>query len=483
MAKSSGKAADEAQLVVARASSWSDLWKTEDWWAIWLGGLLLLVVVLSVLAVRPSGAGSEDGAAGGAAVKKLSSPLKAWVVKPHGWTSNPLTALSHPEKGSIHIGLGAVFLATLLLFGASSQVLGVPFPRFAAALIPIFLLATLAYVLSEQKVIKDYNLEYVLWALLIGLIISNTIGTPAWWKPAIRTEFFIKTGLVLLGAEVLFSELLALGVPGICVSWVVTPIVLIGTYMFGQRVLKMESRTLNLVISADMSVCGVSAAIATASACRAKKEELSLAIGLSLAFTVVMMIVQPAFIKAVGMDPAVGGAWLGGTIDSTGAVVAAGELLPAPAKTVAATVKMIQNILIGVISFAVAVYWVSRVERDPQGPKPSLWEIWHRFPKFILGFIAASLVFSLLHGLLSDGKAVTTAALDVTKSMRGWLFCLAFISIGLETNFRQLAHYLRGGKPMVLYVCGQALNLLLTFIMAWLMFGVLYGKAAQQLAK
>ncbi len=140
--------------------------------------------------------------------------------------------------------------------------------------------------------------------------------------------------------------------------------VLIGTYIFGQRILKMESRSLNLVISADMSVCGVSAAIATAAACKAKKEELSLAIGLSLIFTVLMMIVQPKIIEATGMPPEVGGAWLGGTIDSTGAVAAAAnsKYLGAQGLETAVTVKMIQNILIGVTAIAVAIYWTRWVE-------------------------------------------------------------------------------------------------------------------------
>ncbi len=134
----------------------------------------------------------------------------------------------------------------------------------------------------------------------MGLLISNTIGTPDWIRPAVRTEFFIKTGLVLLGAEVLFSRLLALGVPGIFVAWIVTPIVLITTFWFGQKILRIDSPSLNMVISADMSVCGVSAAIATAAACKAKKEELTLAIGMSLSFTVVMMVLMPTVIQRWG---------------------------------------------------------------------------------------------------------------------------------------------------------------------------------------
>src|SRR5690606_22668325 len=234
--------------------------------------------------------------------------------------------------------------------------------------------------------------------------------------------------LVMLGAEVLMNRLLALGLPGIFVAWVVTPIVLITTYWFGQKVLKMESRSLNMVISADMSVCGVSAAIATAAACKAKKEELSLAIGLSLGFTVIMMVVQPAIIRAVGMDEILGGAWLGGTIDSTGAVAAAGAFLGEQALQVAATVKMIQNILIGVVAFFVAIYWVRYVEKtDEDAPRPGAIEIWRRFPKFVLGFVAASIVFSIVYSSSSQGEAMVGTMLgDVTKNLRGWLFCLAF---------------------------------------------------------
>lgn len=480
-------------VVLTRPSLGHDMLHTEDWWAIWLGGLLLAVAIASVFWARSAAAppapppaakaAAESGTSAAPTKVKLSSPLKPWIGKILAWDTRPWAAFGDASKGYVFVPVAAVGAILLLLFGGASVILGIPVTRFVRAFVPVFLLAVLACVLSEQKVVKYYNLETVLWALVVGMLISNTVGTPAWLRPAVRTEFYIKTGLVLLGAEVLFSELLALGVPGICVSWLVTPVVLIGTYVFGQRVLKMESRSLNLVISADMSVCGVSAAIATAAACRAKKEELSLAIGLSLVFTVIMMVAQPALIKAVGLDPAVGGAWLGGTIDSTGAVVAAGEFLAEPAKTVAATVKMIQNILIGVIAFGVAIYWVTCVERTSEHVRPDWREIWYRFPKFILGFVAASALFSLLHGGLADGPAVTTAVIDVTKSLRSWLFALAFVSIGLESDFRQLAGFLRGGKPLVLYLAGQTLNLALSLFMAWLMFGVLYRDVVRQLVK
>ncbi len=458
---------------------------SDDWWAIWCASLLLIVSFFAVWSTKPNDF-SQTIAAGESV--KLVSPLKGWLAKPGKWTDNPVDAFYRSATTDSAVvntmtGTLGVFVVIAVLLMVAIALQGKSAVAFLGAFPIVFLLATLAYTMAGQSVVSAYNLEYALWALLVGLIISNTIGTPKFLKPAVLTEFFIKTGLVLLGAEVLMSRLLALGIPGIFVAWVVTPIVLISTYIFGQKVLKMESRSLNMVISADMSVCGVSAAIATAAACKAKKEELSLAIGLSLSFTVVMMIVMPAFIKAVGMSEVLGGAWMGGTIDSTGAVAAAGAVLGDKALEVAATVKMIQNILIGVTAFCVAVYWVTRVERDSSGERPGVSEIWYRFPKFVIGFILASIIFSVLHAKLVGGPEIVDAVTGgSTKTFRGWFFCLAFVSIGLETNFRELMPYFRGGKPLLLYVCGQTLNLVLTLFMAWLMFEVIFQDMVQGVA-
>jgi uncharacterized membrane protein YadS len=460
-----------------RPSLFVDMRTHEDWWAIWCGGIILCISFLAVWFTQP--ADLSERIATGEKVK-LSSPLKPYLSKPGEWSANPRDAFYRPpteDAPGVNTlpGTLGVYIVISLLFAVAIQLGGKSGWKFLEGFPMVFLLATLAYAMSTQSVINALNLEYALWALLLGLIVSNTLGTPKSWRPAMLTEFYIKTGLVLLGAEVLMNQLLALGLPGVFVAWVVTPIVLISTYLFGQKVLKIESRSLNMVISADMSVCGVSAAIATAAACKAKKEELSLAIGMSLSFTVIMMVLMPAFIKMVGMDQVLGGAWMGGTIDSTGAVAAAGAALGEQALDVAATVKMIQNILIGVVAFAVAAYWVTYVERDAASARPSAMEIWYRFPKFVLGFILASVIFSLLQGTLTAGPEIVKATIDgSTKTFRGWLFCLAFVSIGLETNFKELLPYLRGGKPLLLYVCGQSLNLVLTLFMAWLMFKVIF---------
>ena len=381
---------------------------------------------------------------------------------------------------SLLIGL-VIFL--LLLFGAGHVLLGVSFVQFAPGFLVVFIIGVISYLLGEQEEMNAYGFGYAAWAIILGLLISNTVGTPGWIRPALSTEFYIKTGLVLLGAEILFNKVLAIGLPGIFVAWVVTPIVLVVTYWFGQKILNMPSKTLNITISADMSVCGISAAVATAAACKASRAELTLAIGLSMVFTSVMMIVLPLFINYVGIPEVLGGAWIGGTIDATGAVVAAGAFLGDRALNVAATIKMIQNILIGIIAFGVAVYFATREEN--KDTKSVGWsEIWLRFPKFILGFIGASIFFSLLYSGLGDQMAYTLideGAISLTKNLRGWFFCLAFVSIGMSTHFKSLKEHLTGGKPLILYLCGQGLNLILTLIMAYVMFYLVFPSITAQI--
>ena len=449
---------------------------SEDWLAAGVGAALLLVCLAAVLL-----SGGEN-------------PLAPYLATPGKWSQSPGEGLEGKLLGMLGAGV-----AVLVGYGAAIVVGGSSLRRFLPGFFAVFALATLAMVLSKQQVVAYWGLNYVLWAIVLGLLVSNTVGAPDWMRPALRPELFTKVGLVLLGAELLIGKLLAFSPSGVLIAWVVTPIVLVSTYWFGQKVLRIESPSLNMVVSADMSVCGVSAAIATAAATRAKKEELSLAISLSAAFTVAMMVLLPIVVKATGLPPAIGGAWIGGTIDSTGAVGAAGALLSSEADDTAliaaTTIKMIQNVLIGVIAFGVAVYWVSVVEpkqqqetqpqaTDEPRPRPELMEIWRRFPKFILGFFGASLLASALFEYHPQGPEVVESLVrGSTKTLRTWCFAIAFTAIGLETHFRTLAGTLRGGKPLVLYVCGQSLNLLLTLLMSWLTLGVLFPGAADAIAK
>ncbi len=415
----------------------SPLVAAEDWWAVWLGGLVMAAVAAGLVGAVP-GVGR--------------------------WTTLPTEAFAGRLPGLLGLGLGLLGLTA-----AAVQVMSGDGRRLAAGFVPLFVLAVAAYTLANQAGVRAAGFGYAFWALLIGLVIANTGGTPAWLRPALRSELYIKTGLVLLGAEILFGNILSLGLPGLFVAWLVTPLVIVFMYRFGVGFLKIGSRSLVIVIAAATSVCGVSAAIAVAAAARAHKQELTLAVGMSLIFTVVMMIVMPLGIRAAGMDPVVGAAWIGGTVDATGAVVAAGALLGEQAEQIAAVVKMIQNTLIGLVAFLVAVFWVTRIEAGG-ARKPHAMEIWHRLPKFIIGFLGASLLFSFVL-TPTLGETRVGEALDVTSDVRGWLFCLAFVSIGLESRFRDLARHTAGGRPIQLYVTGQALNVLLTLVAAYLAFG------------
>ncbi len=431
--------------------------KNEDWWAVGFGGIIFALALFGLMPKIP----------------KLSK-----------WTSNPLDAFIVIRDGAV-TGNKLLSLLFLLIFLAVLTAFGIAFmkkvkvSKYLPGFLGVFVLACLSYWIADQANIKYWGLSYALWALLLGLLISNTIGTPSWLKAGLHTELFIKTGLVLMGAEILFGKILSLGAPGLMVAWIVTPVVIIFMYIFAARILKMKNLALAIIIASATSVCGVSAAIAAAAACCAKKEDLTLAVGMTLIFTVLMMFFMPLGIQTVGMNHILGAAWMGGTIDSTGAVVAAGSMLGPDAEKVAAVVKMIQNVLIGVIAFFIALYWVTKVECD-ENHKPNIMEIWYRFPKFVIGFVGASLLFSFLVVPLHHGDfslVEKNIISPITSPLRGWFFCLAFASIGLESNFRDLASRMEGGKPMILYVIGQSFNLILTLLVAYLAFMVFFPNA------
>ncbi len=401
----------------------------------------------------------------------------------HSKASKAKSKTAHKPYNHIPSLLG-LCVGLALFFSIGIKFMGKDTFGFMKGFVFVFGVSVLAYIMGGMPFSKQYGIGAEAWGVALGMLIANTVGTPNFAKKGCEVEYYIKTGLVLLGAEVMFNKIVAIGVPGIFVAWVVTPIVLISTFIFGQKVLKIPSKTLNITISADMSVCGTSAAIATAAACRAKKEELTLSVGLSLVFTAIMMIAMPAFIKAVGIPEILGGAWMGGTIDATGAVAAAGAFLGEKALYVAATIKMIQNVLIGVTAFGVAVYWCTKVECEA-GKTVGWMEIWHRFPKFVLGFLAASVLFSIVDGSLGHDMGYSLLDQGVirgfTRLFRGWFFALSFAAIGLATNFRELAHYFKGGKPLILYVCGQSLNLVLTLTMAYIMFYLVFPEITAQI--
>lgn len=335
----------------------------------------------------------------------------------------------------------------------------------------IYLLASIVYILSAQQTMKEY-LEYAFWALLIGLMIRNVVGVPKWIEPALRSEFYIKIGLVLMGAEVLFSNITKFGFYGILIVLIVVPLTMTFMWYFGTKFLQMNDGRSVMVIATATAVCGVSAAIASA-AVKAKKQDLSFAVSMSIMFTIVMMVAMPLIAKWLGLTEMVGGAWIGNTVDSTGAVVLAGEALGPLASQVASLIKMIQNLLIGFVVFLLAVFFARReqLEKFEEGEgqvEVHSRDIWDRLPKFILGFLAMSMIFSFivlpLFGIESTNQMIASLG-----TWKGWFFCLTFLAIGLETDFKMMKEGMEGGKPVTLYVIGQLFSVFLSLLICWLL--------------
>ena len=358
---------------------------------------------------------------------------------------------------ALYIGLGVLIVATIgiALLGGSvgAFVLGVP---------AVFLLAWLARFAAGNGLFVNWGIEYVIFALALGLLISNTIGVPAWLKPAVQTEFFIKTGLVILGASLLFTEILQAGVLGIAQAVLVVFVVWYAC-MWLCRKLRVDDE-FGAMLSTAVSICGVSAAIAACGAIQGDKKKLSYVTSLVLIVAVPMMIVMPWIAKATGMNDLVAGAWLGGTLDTSASVVAAGALISEAAMKTGVIVKFSQNALIGVAAFMLAIWWTLKVG-NATGEKPSAGVIWARFPKFVLGFIAASIVFSFV--LPTEIVTGTRSALG---EIRLWWFAMAFVCIGLETRFVELAK-MEQGRPALAFVGAQAINVAWTLLLAWLLFG------------
>ena len=444
-------------------TSISNIWKKEDWLAVWIGFIIIAVAVGAVLT------GSFDFSA---------AKFSTW----HLWEDvAEKKALLAQFTSSFWIRLIRTFVVLGLLFTVGVKLQGGKVKEYLPAFAALFVLAVTVRLISAEFTLNRY-LEWAFWALIVGLLISNTVGVPAWLRPAIRTEFYIKTGLVVMGFSVLFSNIAKFGLYGLGIAWIVTPIVIIFMWWFGTKVLKIDNKPLVITIASATSVCGKNATIATGAAAGAKKNDLGIAISISIIFTILMMVFEPMIIKAVGMNELMGGALIGGTVDSTGAVVLAGNALGPEGEQAAVLVKSIQNILIGFIAFFVALFFATKVEKNSER-KVGAGEIWTRFPKFIIGFFVASLVASFIVQPLA-GSADVKAINTVLDQYKNWAFVLAFTSIGLDTNFREIISQLHGGKVLWLYVVGQIFNIVLTFIAVWLLLsGVIFDIPVLELYK
>ena len=432
-----------------KSTNWSELYKKEDWLACWLGFIVIALACVAVLT------GWFDFSA---------AKFSTWYTWEDGGTF--AESMGTQLNGAFWGKLLRTFLVLGILFTLGVKLMGQSVKDYIPAFIGLFVISLIVRWISAEFTLNRY-LEWAFWALLIGLIISNTIGTPEWLKPAVKTEFYIKTGLVIMGFSVLFSDIAKFGLYGLGIAWIVTPIVIIFMWWLGTKIFKIDNKPLVITVAAATSVCGTSAAIATGAAAKAKKEDLSAAISVSIIFTILMMVFEPMIIKWTGMSQIMGGSLIGGTVDSTGAVVVAGTALGEEAQKAAVLVKSIQNILIGFIAFFVAVFFATKVDKNGS-EKVGASEIWVRFPKFILGFFAASLIASFVIQP-AFGPEKVGAINKVLDQFKNWAFVLAFTSIGLDTNFKAIAKQMQGGKVLWLYIVGQLFNIALTFFAVWLL--------------
>jgi uncharacterized integral membrane protein (TIGR00698 family) len=330
--------------------------------------------------------------------------------------------------------------------------------RFLDANVPVWL--------SSVSWIK--SVEFPIYAIAVGLVAGAVIGSLGLRErlgAAFRTEFLIKTGLVLLGASINLAVIARAAGPAIVQSvLLISTVFLVAWWIGGQLGLDPKLRA---VLSAAVSICGVSAAIAAAGAVAAKKEQLAYVASLVIVFALPSIFVQPWLATTLGLDTVVAGAWIGGNIDTTAAVTAAGSIIGDDALQIAAIVKQTQNALMGVVAVLLTAYFVLRVERVP-GASVGLGAIWERFPKFVLGFIAASAIATFFINSAADTKAANDVVAVAGNSLRTWFFILAFVSIGLE--FRPAAIREAGARPVAVFAAATAVNLVVALLLASVLF-------------
>lgn len=493
---------------------WSSLWKKDEWLAVWIGFLIIILSLsgLSLTSVRfkwttggefasflaeqspvveklakeagdkgeaafqeqltalKTAMDARDRTAVGGALKKLDEVSKKAKDEGLKKKAAPLIRSIRGEAGNLldHVFAGKNFLGALnilvifwVLGSIGAAAMGLEVRKFFAGFPVIFIIAFIAQFLAGNYTVLYYGLEYVLWCLLIGLIISNVFGVPKWLMPAVRTEYYIKIGLVILGSGILFGEIIQAGGYGIIQGILVVAVVWYACYWLARK-LKVDEE-FSAILASGVSICGVSAAIATAGAIKGDPKKLSYVTSIVLVCAVPMMVIMPWIIKATNMDHIVGGAWLGGTLDTSGSVVAAGALVSDAAMKIGVIVKMSQNVLIGFAAFILAIVWTFK--KAAPGETPGAIEIWFRFPKFVLGFIVASVIFSFF----LDPKTVN-AVKGQLGALRTWWFALAFTCIGLETRFSDLFK-MGGGRPAAAFLGAQIFNILWTLLLAYLIFG------------
>ena len=272
-----------------------------------------------------------------------------------------------------------------------------------------------------------------------------------------------------MGADILFSVVLKAGFLGVIQAVLVATTVWFMTYWICRKFLVSER--FSAIIASANAICGVSATIAAGGAIQGDRKEISYMIAWVLVCAVILVLIMPSAARLLNLPTNMAGAWIGGVIDNTGAVVAAGEVIGSKAALqTAAMVKMAQNVLLGIAAFLMALWATLSLDRREAvaGEKPSFMEVWYRFPKFVIGFLVTSLVVSFLVETTMGSEAANAVG-KACKEYRNWFFALCFVSIGLGTNFKELIS-VGGGRPAIAYLLSQAANAVWTLFIVWLLW-------------
>lgn len=407
----------------------------EDW-AVVILGLLIIVVTLSGFI--------------------LPVPVFNWG------NSTELFSKILGVKNLLLILLQLVFV--IVIAGVGALITGRSLKSFIVGFPVVYVLTIIALIIAGSAAVRGLNLEAVIISLSIGLIISNFFKVPEWLRSSLSTELYVKVGLILLGTSVIFGDILKAGTLGLIQAVIVVVSVWYFAFWISKK-LKVDSE-LTMMLASAVSICGVSAAIATSGAIKGDSKKLSYVISLVLITAIPMMIFMPYIARYLGLSQEVTGAWLGGTIDTTGAVVASGTLVGETALKISTIVKFSQNVLLGIAAFVISIYWSYTKHPGVEGEqvKPSLGVIWERFPKFVLGFIAASLLFSFI-----IQPSVISEVKGSLKNLQGLWFTLAFTSIGLETKFSDLFKN-ENRKALYAFIIAQTFNIFITLIISYFLF-------------
>jgi uncharacterized membrane protein YadS len=442
-----------------RESGWRELIGKEDWWAIWIG-LGLIVVAIGLLA-------------NGSSIK--------WVaIGPTKWTHVSEAVAQFRGHASQYLSL---FVLWAVLFGIATSALGYKLSRFLPAFAFVYVVSLVLYFLGQWDQASHYNLEPPLVALALGLLVSNTVGTPTWADAGLRVEFYIKTGIVLLGAGLPLTLIAWAGPVAILQAGIVS-LVTFGVIYFVAVKLGLDRR-LAATLGTGGAVCGVSGAIAVAGAVGARKEHASIAISLVIFWAIVTIFLLPLTARGLSLPTGVAGAWIGTSEFADAAGLAAAQAYggyaghvpgitgnPDAAVNAFTLMKVIgRDVWIGVWAFVLAVVATTRWERTGIESKVSPVEIWRRFPKFVIGFLIASAIVTVVsHGYsYADYKKVLQPALVAPlQALRTWAFTFAFLSIGLTTRFREFVTV--GAKPFYAFTAGVVVNIILGFVLSTQVF-------------